>query len=206
MVEKKDEYDFLYKVVIVGDSGVGKTNILSRYVSDTFHLESKPTIGVELSTKTISVKNNVIKTQFWDTAGQERYRAITGVYYKGAHGVIIAFDITKIETFRNIEKWIQEIKNHCGEDISVLIVGNKTDLKSLRAVKIEEASQFAFQNKFGYIESSAFESYNISQAFQLLIYSIFEKQNLTKNNLKSKTGENVTIGSKVDDEPKKGCC
>ena len=118
-------YEYLIKIVLVGDSGVGKTNILSRFKSNTFNIESKPTIGVEFASKSVKIKDKKVKAQIWDTAGQERYRAITGTYYKGAAGAIIIYDITKKISFNNIEKWFKELKDHLDDKIVILLVGNK---------------------------------------------------------------------------------
>ena len=102
-MSKEEEFDYLFKIVIIGDSGVGKSNLLSRFVDDTFSMDSKPTIGVEFATKTLSIDSKSIKNQIWDTAGQERFRTITGAYYKGAHAIIVVYDITRKETFEDID-------------------------------------------------------------------------------------------------------
>ena len=117
-----DETKFIYKIIMVGDSGVGKTNILTRFTSNKFNIQSKPTIGVELGIKSIKIQNNVVKAQIWDTAGQERYRAIAESYYKGSRGAMIVFDITKINSFKNVEKWLAEINQKCEDHIFVLLV------------------------------------------------------------------------------------
>ena len=106
-----EEYDIIFKVVLIGDSGVGKTNILSRYVRDEFSIETKSTVGVEFGSKIVKLNNINIKVQIWDTAGQERYKSITNAYYKGAKGAFVVYDISKKETFDNINKWIEELKN-----------------------------------------------------------------------------------------------
>ncbi|CAJ1353595.1 unnamed protein product [Effrenium voratum] len=105
---RDDDYDYLFKVVLIGDSGVGKSNLLSRFTRDEFNLESKSTIGVEFATKSITTNGKVIKAQIWDTAGQERYRAITSAYYRGAVGALLVYDISKRVTFENLERWLQD--------------------------------------------------------------------------------------------------
>ncbi|RHZ39762.1 hypothetical protein DYB31_014909 [Aphanomyces astaci] len=107
-----DEYDYLFKVVLIGDSGVGKSNLLSRFTRNEFSLESKSTIGVEFATKSIQAEGKTIKAQIWDTAGQERYRAITSAYYRGAVGALLVYDITKHPTFENVERWLKELRDH----------------------------------------------------------------------------------------------
>ena len=130
-----EHYDFLFKLVLIGDSGVGKTNLLSRFSNNEFTLESRPTIGVEFATKTITVADKKIKTQIWDTAGQERFRAITHAYYKGATGALVVYDVTKSATFESVDKWLKELRENAEEDIVIILIGNKSDLKDQRTVK-----------------------------------------------------------------------
>jgi Ras-related protein Rab-11A len=142
--EIKDSYaseinNQLFKIVIVGDSGVGKSNILSRYIQDEFYKESKSTVGVELSTKIYKIKDSIVKVNIWDTAGQERYKSITGSYYKGARGAMIVYDITKKDTFESVNKWHSDIRSMGDNGIMVLLVGNKCDLNLLRQVDYSEA-------------------------------------------------------------------
>ncbi|XP_063934280.1 ras-related protein Rab-11B-like [Zophobas morio] len=160
-----DAYDYLFKIVMIGDSGVGKSNLLSRFTKNEFNLESKSTIGVEFATRTIEVEGKVIKAQIWDTAGQERYRAITSAYYRGAVGALLVYDIAKRETFENIRKWLKELKSHAEENIVVTIVGNKSDLRHLRAVTTDEAHEFAEKESLSFIETSALDSSNVETAF-----------------------------------------
>jgi Ras-related protein Rab-11A len=118
--------------VIIGDSGVGKSNLLSRFTRNEFHLDSKSTIGVEFATRSISHDGKIIKAQIWDTAGQERYRAITSAYYRGAVGALLVYDISKRLTFENVERWLKELRTHADPSIVVMLVGNKCDLKHLQ--------------------------------------------------------------------------
>ena len=134
----EEHYDFIWKVVLIGDTGVGKTNLLSRYTRNEFDAESKTTIGVEFSTRNMVIKGKTIRAQIWDTAGQERYRAITSVYYRQAVGALVVYDITKKPTFENLEKWLKELRQHADPNVCVMIVGNKTDLraKSTRGIQL----------------------------------------------------------------------
>ncbi|KAG6634359.1 hypothetical protein CIPAW_12G113200 [Carya illinoinensis] len=134
-----DDYDYLFKVVLIGDSGVGKSNLLSRFTKNEFNLESKSTIGVEFATRTLNVDGKVIKAQIWDTAGQERYRAITSAYYRGAVGALLVYDITRHATFENADRWLKELRGHTDSNIIVMLAGNKSDLRHLVAVSTEEA-------------------------------------------------------------------
>ena len=130
-------------VVLIGDSGVGKSNLLSRFTRNEFNLDSKSTIGVEFATRSISVDGKTIKAQIWDTAGQERYRAITSAYYRGAVGALLVYDISKHQTYENVTRWLKELRDHADANIVIMLVGNKSDLRHLRAVPTEDAKEFA---------------------------------------------------------------
>jgi Ras-related protein Rab-11A len=130
-------------VVLIGDSGVGKSNLLSRFTRNEFNLDSKSTIGVEFATRSIQVDSKTIKAQIWDTAGQERYRAITSAYYRGAVGALLVYDISKHQTYDNVNRWLKELRDHADSNIVIMLVGNKSDLRHLRAVPTDEAKQFA---------------------------------------------------------------
>merc|ERR1712039_1147924 len=180
-----DDYDYLFKVVIIGDSGVGKSNLLSRFTRNEFHLDSKSTIGVEFATRSIQHDGKTIKAQIWDTAGQERYRAITSAYYRGAVGALLVYDISKQITFENVERWLNELRDHADSNIVIMLVGNKSDLKHLRAVATEDASQFSEKHGLSLIETSALESTNVEEAFQKILTEIY---NITGRN--ANTGGN----------------
>lgn len=173
MAFKDDEYDYLFKIVLIGDSGVGKSNLLSRFTRNEFSLESKSTIGVEFATKSIQVDGKVIKAQVWDTAGQERYRAITSAYYRGAVGALLVYDIAKHVTYENVERWLTELRDHADQNIVIMLVGNKSDLRHLRAVPVEEAKAFAEKNNLSFTEASALDSTNVETAFQQILTEIY---------------------------------
>lgn len=143
--------DFSFKFVIVGDSGVGKTNILNRYVRNTFLLDGKSTIGIELETKMFKIHDKIIKINIWDTAGQERFKSITSAYYKGAKAAIIVYDITNEKSFKNVDVWFKEIKDSTKQDINVILIGNKSDLEDNRKIitkaGIEKASNLCIYFK-----------------------------------------------------------
>jgi len=170
----EDEYDFLFKVVLIGDSGVGKSNLLSRFTKNEFSVESKSTIGVEFATRTIKVEGKVVKAQVWDTAGQEKYRAITSAYYRGAVGALLVYDITRTTTFEHVERWYQELLNYSDKNIFVMMVGNKSDLNHLRSISTEQATQFATSNKMSFIETSALDKTNVEIAFTQLLEHILQ--------------------------------
>ncbi|XP_047334149.1 ras-related protein RABA1f-like [Impatiens glandulifera] len=160
-----DDYDYLFKLVLIGDSAVGKSNLLSRFTRNEFSLESKSTIGVEFATRTIRVDDKVIKAQIWDTAGQERYRAITSAYYRGAVGALLVYDVTRQVTFENVERWLKELRDHTDSNMVIMLVANKADLEHLRAVSTEEGQAFAERENTFFIETSALESRNVENAF-----------------------------------------
>ncbi|KAK2719364.1 ras-related protein Rab-11B-like [Artemia franciscana] len=170
---KDDEYDYLFKVLLIGDSGVGKSNLLSRFTRNEFNLESKSTIGVEFATRSIQVDGKTIKVQIWDTAGREIYRTITSAYYPGAVGALLVYDIAKQLTFENVERWLKELRDHADQNIVIMLVGNKSDLRHLRSVPTDEARAFALANRLSFIESSALDSTNVKSAFQNILTEIY---------------------------------
>jgi len=172
-MSREDEYDYLFKVVLIGDSGVGKSNLLSRFTRNEFNLESKSTIGVEFATRSIQVDKKTIKAQIWDTAGQERYRAITSAYYRGAVGALLVYDISKHGTYENVERWLKELRDHADSNIVISLVGNKSDLRHLRSVPSDEAKAFAEKNGVSFIETSALDSTNVEQAFHTILTEIY---------------------------------
>lgn len=154
----------------IGDSSVGKSNILSRFTRNEFNLESKPTIGVEFATRNmLSEEKKKIKCQIWDTVGQEKFKAISTSYYRGAIGAFLVYDITKQATFDNLEKWLKELREYGEQQMMIMLVGNKSDLKHLRVVKSEDAAIFAEKHQLDFIETSALDANHIDEAFQKLV-------------------------------------
>ncbi|TDL20198.1 ras-domain-containing protein [Rickenella mellea] len=160
-------YDF--KIVLIGDSGVGKSNLLSRFIRNEFNLDSKSTIGIEFPNRIINVDGKTVEAQIWDTAGQERYQAITSAYYRGAVGALVVYDIAKQTTYTNVQLWLKELRDHADSNIVISLVGNKSDLKYLRAVSTEEAQGFASENGFSFIETSALDASNVENAFKSIL-------------------------------------
>ncbi|BFZ55561.1 Rab GTPase ypt31 [Savitreella phatthalungensis] len=210
-MSREDEYDFLFKVVLIGDSGVGKSNLLSRFTRNEFNLESKSTIGVEFATRSIQVDNKTIKAQIWDTAGQERYRAITSAYYRGAVGALLVYDIAKQVTFENVQRWLKELRDHADSNIVIMLVGNKSDLRHLRAVTTEDAKAFADENNLSFTETSALDASNVEHAFQNIltdIYSIVSSRALDSADgaPRPADGQKITISNSPQDERKSSKC
>ncbi|KAF8010855.1 hypothetical protein BT93_J1487 [Corymbia citriodora subsp. variegata] len=209
------EYDYLFKIVLIGDSGVGKSNILSRFTRNEFCLESKSTIGVEFATRTLQVDGKTVKAQIWDTAGQERYRAITSAYYRGAVGALLVFDITKRQTFDNVHRWLRELRDHADSNIVIMLAGNKSDLKHLRAVPAEAAEAMAERENLSFLETSALEAFNIENAFQkvlLDIYHIISRKALAAEEAAASHpgtlphGTTINVGNFSGNFGKRACC
>ena len=176
------EYDYLFKILLIGDSGVGKTAMLSKFVDEEFVDNYISTIGVDFRIKTIDLDGTIIKLQIWDTAGQERFRTITSTYYRGSHGVFIVFDLTDLDSYNNIVKWLDEVNRNC-IGIQILIIGTKADLHDKRVITPNMID--LIKQKFNYIEVSALTGTNISQAFYELSFQIKNSTfcNLTKNKI-----------------------
>ncbi|CAN6221105.1 unnamed protein product, partial [Urochloa humidicola] len=208
----EDDYDYLFKVVLIGDSGVGKSNLLSRFTRNEFSLESKSTIGVEFATRSLQVDGKVVKAQIWDTAGQERYRAITSAYYRGAVGALLVYDVTRHSTFENVERWLKELRDHTDPNIVVMLVGNKSDLRHLVAVQTDEGKAFAERESLYFMETSALESTNVENAFAEVltqIYRIVSKRAVEAGEDSASgpgKGEKINIKDDVSAVKKGGCC
>mmetsp|Transcript_11539 Transcript_11539/g.19154 ORF Transcript_11539/g.19154 Transcript_11539/m.19154 type:complete len:207 (-) Transcript_11539:152-772(-) len=200
-----EEYDYLFKVVLIGDSGVGKSNLLSRFTRNEFNLESKSTIGVEFATKSIQAEGKTIKAQIWDTAGQERFRTITSSYYRGAHGIIVVYDVTDNESFNNVKQWLHEIDRYACENVNKLLVGNKSDLTSKRVVSTEQGKEFADSLGIEFLETSAKTSTNVEQAFLTMASQI--KARMKTQPSAAAGGPNKAVSLKSQQINKSsGCC
>lgn len=176
--------DYVFKVVLIGDSAVGKSQLLARFARNEFSVDSKATIGVEFQTKTLVIDHKTVKAQIWDTAGQERYRAVTSAYYRGAVGAMLVYDMTKRQSFDHIARWLEELRGHADKNIVIMLIGNKCDLASLRAVPVEDAKEFAERENLFFMETSALDSTNVETAFLTIlteIYRIVSKKSLTAN-------------------------
>ncbi|XP_076888329.1 ras-related protein RABA6a-like [Bidens hawaiensis] len=169
-----DECDYLFKTVLIGDSAVGKSNLLSRFAKDEFRIDSKPTIGVEFAYRNVKVGDKIAKAQIWDTAGQERFRAITSSYYRGALGAMLVYDITRRGTFENLKKWLHELREYGNRDMVIVLVGNKSDLVDSREVEAEDGQSLAQIENLCFMETSAKENLNVEDAFHQMITKIFE--------------------------------
>ncbi|KAF8379771.1 hypothetical protein HHK36_029220 [Tetracentron sinense] len=199
-----EKIDYVFKVVVIGDSAVGKTQILARFTKNDFCFDSKSTIGVEFQTRTLTINSKVIKAQIWDTAGQERYRAVTSAYYRGALGAMLVYDITKRQSFDHVARWVEELRAHADNSIVIMLIGNKADLVDLRAVPTEDAVEFAENQGLFFSETSALNGDNVESAFFKLLEGIYgqvSKKALECDEGKFNNGGSNTLmlkGSKID--------
>ena len=203
----KEEYKF--KIVIVGDSGVGKTNLVKRFIQNTFSSNTLATVGVEFFSNNYYINDKLCKIEMWDTAGQERYKSMTSAYYRGAMGAIIVYDVTNQVTFNNIERWYNEIRDFSSKDIQIIMVGNKTDLQDKIIITNEMSQNKSADLEIPVVETSALNASNVKVAFHLLIKEIFidmmRKKDLNKDNSEINDNAYNIIGTNF--EPKKeGCC
>ena len=195
------------KLIVIGDSGVGKTNIIKRYISNTFTIDTKSTVGVEFFTKTFKINEDILKLEIWDTAGQERYKAITSAYYRGSRGALIVYDITRIDTYNNVEKYITDIKEKVEGSLKLLLIGNKSDLKEERKIEVETALHKARQLNVPLMETSAYDSTNIKKAFETILKEMYRDFKNEKGNYKKeKTNKSEGVNLEVEKQKENGCC
>ena len=190
------DYDYLCKVLLLGDSGVGKSSLILRYTDETFNSKLVNSIGVDFKMKKKEIDGKIIKIQIWDTAGHERFRSITYSYYRGANSIIIVFDLSNKKSFISITDWLKQIEKHAKENVFKFLVGNKYDLIEEREVLYEEAKQYADEHSLPYIETSAKEGININELFESSIKSflsnskyIVGEKNIKLNNQSVGSGE-----------------
>jgi Ras-related protein Rab-1A len=200
---EETNYENIYKILLIGDSGVGKSCLLLRYTDNTFSDNFISTIGVDFKIKTIQLDGQTVKLQIWDTAGQERFKTITSSYYRGSHGIFVVYDITDIVSFNNIRVWIEEIKKYTsGESIQLFLVGNKKDQEANRAVETLQGQEMADQLGAKFLETSAKERVNVDQIFIELTRSL-KKSNLYHITPKSDT---VRVGQSKPIEEEQCWC
>ena len=205
-----ENYEMMFKVVLVGDSFVGKTNIMSKYLKDEFHEDSKATVGVEFGSKQFTIEGHEIKAQIWDTAGQERYKAITSAYYKGAKGAFVVYDITRKSSFESIDKWVNDLTAAADKKITIVVIGNKSDLEDQRQIPKEKGEEKAAKLEVAFLETSAFSGENLDKAFELMMNEIYKKcheEMLAENDLEIiEGGKDINLNKNNESTPKKTCC
>lgn len=205
--------EYMFKIVTVGDSGVGKSNILRRYVRNEFSLETKSTIGVEFMIKhykfNIDKNSAIVKAQLWDTAGQERYQAISNIYYRGAVGLIVVYDITNKKSFENLKNILNKAIQLIDKNALILIIGNKMDLKHLRSISFVEGETFASNNNASFVEVSALDDINITTALDTFVKNIFLQIQTFKQYTPQNTENRLNNGISIGDPPtikNETCC
>ncbi|KAI8545487.1 hypothetical protein RHMOL_Rhmol07G0043700 [Rhododendron molle] len=166
------DYDYLFKLLLIGDSGVGKSCLLLRFADDSYLESYISTIGVDFKIRTVEQDGKTIKLQIWDTAGQERFRTITSSYYRGAHGIIVVYDVTDQESFNNVKQWLNEIDRYASDNVNKLLVGNKCDLTSKKVVSYETGKALADEMGIPFLETSAKDATNVEQAFMAMAAAI----------------------------------
>uniref|UniRef100_A0A1J3FN24 Ras-related protein RABA4a n=1 Tax=Noccaea caerulescens TaxID=107243 RepID=A0A1J3FN24_NOCCA len=205
--DPSQKIDYVFKLVLIGDSGVGKSQILSRYARNEFSLDSKATIGVEFQTRTLVIDHKSVKAQIWDTAGQERYRAVTSAYYRGAVGAMLVYDVTRHQTFEHIPRWLEELRGHADKNIVIILVGNKSDLEDQRAISMEDAKEFAEKEGLFFLETSALNAVNVETAFSTVLtqtFNIVNKKNLVAGEEQGNGDPASLAGKKIDVVPGPG--
>ena len=204
---EEEGYDFIFKVLLLGNSDVGKSSLLLRYVDSVWNDAFVPTIGVDFKVKTLNINDKKIKMQIWDTAGQERFRTVVATYFRGAHGILLLYDVTNKDSFKNLENWLIEIEKNAQEKVLKILIGNKCDLTDDREITTEEGKAFALRNGMEFMETSAKMNTNVTEAFETLGKLMIEfnskgNQAAQKNN----DNKNLKAGSGKNLKTKKGCC
>lgn len=197
----KKTYDLLFKLLLIGDSGVGKTCLLFRFSDDAFNTTFISTIGIDFKIKTVELGGKKIKLQIWDTAGQERFHTITTSYYRGAMGIMLVYDITNAKTFDNISKWLRNIDEHANEDVEKMILGNKCDMDDKRQVSKERGESIAREHSIPFLETSAKTNINVEKGFMDLAQAI-----LSKTPGKDSDGRQPGVDIHKSESGKSKCC
>jgi len=191
------DHDFLFKLLLIGDSSVGKTSVLLRYVDDAFNSDFQTTIGVDFKLAELTRKDKLLKLQLWDTAGQDRFRNIVASYYRGANGIILVYDVTNAESFHNIPKWLDESSSYLNKSVPKLLIGNKVDLSSQRQVATADAQEFANQHGMQFLETSAKTAKNIRASFEVMADSMLEQAGSAPPVLKKPEVVKISEGTSV---------
>lgn len=200
-----EEYDYLFKLLLIGDSGVGKSCILLRFADDTFSDSYISTIGVDFKIRTLMINNKQVKLQIWDSAGQERFRTLTTAYYRSAHGILVVYDVNDRETFFHIENWIEEVSRYAASDVNRVLVGNKCDVLNKREVEYETARLFAAKLGISFTEASAKDRTNIDKVFNIMAKELVEKFGENKDSLPVQD-DKVELGSGTEVSSGSRCC
>ena len=196
-MNKKDTPDYIFKLLCLGETGVGKTCVILRYSDNKFTKHQMSTVGIDFKIKVIEYKTKQIKLIIWDTAGQERFRNITNQYYNGADGIILIYDVTNRNSFNNVTYWINQITSKSDRTkIGLILVGNKTDDEKSRVITKEEGEILGKNNEIDFMETSAFTNYNIDECFDCVIDQIFKKKGIViEQNKKEENRNNIKLNN-----------
>lgn len=199
---KGKKYDYLFKFLIIGESGVGKTCLLLRFSDDSFTNDHLLTIGIDFKIKIIEIGDYSVKLQIWDTAGQERFRTITKTYYKGANGIILTYDVTDELSFKNLKNWLSQIESSVDQSTEKILVGNKCDLEN-RKISYEDGEKLALEYGLKFYETSAKNNYNVTEVFNTLTTKIIKNEN---NRRRTDTVILKNKEQQKNEEQEKKCC
>ena len=202
----EEEYDHIFKVLLLGNSDVGKSSLILRYVDQVWSDTFVPTIGVDFKVKTLEIDNKQIKMQIWDTAGQERFRNVISSYFRGSHGILLIYDITNRDSFKNLENWLIEIEKNASQNVLKILIGNKNDLVNDREIQSEEGQAFANRNGMEFIETSAKMNTNVTEAFEALAKLMMQFNSEKKTVLSKNEPKTLKASSGQDLNKKKKCC
>ena len=202
----KRDYDHLFKLVLIGDSGVGKSSLLLRFADDGFTETFISTIGVDFRFRTVRSEKKIVKLQIWDTAGQERFRTITSAYYRGADGIIMVYDVTNQESFDHVNEWLNEVNRYASEGTCKLLVGNKSDKVNEKVVDYDTAAAYASELDITFLESSAKSAKNVEEAFMTMASELIRLKEEKGNEASNPSGGNAISINQKNNSEKKKCC
>ena len=210
-MSSEQQYDFLFKILLVGNSSVGKSSLFLRFVDDVWNDVFVPTIGVDFKIKTLKINEQNVKLQIWDTAGQERFRTIISSYYKGAQGILLVFDLTEKESFESLNNWLIEIEKNANKNVIKILIGNKNDLEEKRVISFSQAKDFADSNGLKYVETSAKLNNNVTEAFSEIGKELMDASSKDKEFFANENKKTISISDKTMDLNSKnknenGCC
>ena len=203
----QNDYEFIFKVLLLGNSNVGKSSLFLRFVDDIWNDTFVPTIGVDFKIKTFDIDEKKIKMQIWDTAGQERFKNIIASYYRGAHGILLIYDVTDKDSFKNLSNWLIEIEKNASKNVLKVLIGNKSDLEDKRVITFNQGKDFADAYGLKFIETSAKKNLNVNEAFETLGRELMKASTDNKiNNKKENKTISVTKAQDLNAPQREGCC